>query len=530
MQIVVKDLRVSYQKEVLHGISCVINSGWNSVIGENGSGKTTFIKSILNLTNYSGSIKIDGHEVKELTREGLSSLVSYCPQVNDVVNGDGVVQEVILNNNCTLNNPEGFNKYASYFGLNSLLGRRFQSLSGGQKKRVLLASAFYQNTPIVILDEPFNELEPHYQAVLRQVIRSERRLYIVVLHSLSLALDVSDRILLISEGNLEHFGRSIPAPILSKVFGDCYYPALVKHQVDRYILKCNYSIWILVLLITVLLYLVMLEPDDYLRCIFALIVGGTLSCTGMVYQYLFQNRLCSPYTLGVSAASCLGSEIAIFLGASTLVVEISAFTGAMIVLLLLLFLYSRFNRNSNASLIFLGIVVSSVISSLGIVLQMQSSPEVNQQIFRWQIGGLDYASSEFLFILPILLIGWVFIIRRSRSYDLVSFSYDIAYSKGLECGRFINSQLIIATLMCSLVVALTGPIGFVGLIIPNIVYSIYRDFYSCFVVSTIFGGIVLLVTDLVANLLLDHVYLTAGTLSTVVGAIALIPILLRRGS
>ncbi|MEJ2051586.1 MAG: iron ABC transporter permease, partial [Calditrichota bacterium] len=209
------------------------------------------------------------------------------------------------------------------------------------------------------------------------------------------------------------------------------------------------------------------------RVILALITGASLSLAGVVFQSLLRNPLATPYTLGVSAGGALGAVTMIklglaftFLGFTT--IQIAAFIGSLLTIILVYFLSRKTGRVSVNTMILAGVTISYFFGALILMLHFLADFTETRQMIRWMMGGLDVVDlSQIIHTFPILLIAFIVLFMNSRTLNLISTSEETAFSKGVEVDQVRKIIFILASLITGLVVAISGPIGFVGLIVPH---------------------------------------------------------------
>lgn len=174
-RIEVENLTVRYGgRLILSGVSAVFDSGVHVVLGRNGAGKTTLLRAIAGLTEFTGDVRIDGRSIKGLGRRELSRLVAYCWQnpfygFIEVSVEDEI--EVILK---TLR-VSGDRYIATKLVPDHLMGRDPSTLSGGEARRVSLASMLIADQPVWLLDEPFTNLDRDGVKTLLEVVEYGRR-------------------------------------------------------------------------------------------------------------------------------------------------------------------------------------------------------------------------------------------------------------------------------------------------------------------------------------------------------------------
>ncbi len=195
------------------------------LIGKNGSGKTTLLRGITGLLPIRrGSVSFDGKDLAEMDPRTRAKLVSVVPQAANLPAGYTVYETVSHGRTPYLNwygklspaDEKIIGNAIRITGLESFCDKEVSSLSGGEQQRVILARALTQDAPVMILDEPTNYLDLHYQVSLlsleRDVCRKNQLAVIVIIHDLNLAARFADRIAILNDGRIAEIGT--PAQVL----------------------------------------------------------------------------------------------------------------------------------------------------------------------------------------------------------------------------------------------------------------------------------------------------------------------------
>ncbi len=221
----------------LHSMSlCLDTPALTGIIGPNGAGKSTAVAIGAGLIQPdSGSVRINGQMINEIGREHLARRLAYLPQNVDI-RGDFSVREIVALGRHPYNSGLGFanvadivviNRCLEFTGTAALSERRISTLSGGERRRVLIASVLAQEPEILILDEPTKSLDYRFQSVIFGMLKrlANQGLHIVVTtHDLNFASLYCDRIALLANGRVQTVGRPdavINEATLAPVFGAC---------------------------------------------------------------------------------------------------------------------------------------------------------------------------------------------------------------------------------------------------------------------------------------------------------------------
>lgn len=270
------------------------------------------------------------------------------------------------------------------------------------------------------------------------------------------------------------------------------------------------------------------------RVIAALLVGGVLAGTGCALQALLRNPLAEPFTLGISSASALGAVVAIRLGLD------AAFGGAGIGLgalvgaassTWLITVMARIGRQlPAATLVLAGIAVSMWCASVTVLVQYTSDLADVSRMLRWMIGGLDDMRLAPLgYAAPPLVIGLGVLLVHARALDALAAGPDVAASLGVAVARTQLIVFAVSSLLVGGAIALCGPIGFVGLIVPHALRArLGSDHRLLLPASILGGGLLLALCDTFARLALaPAALLPTGAVTAALGGPFFVAILIR---
>lgn len=219
--LVMENVDFSYRRgKTLSNISFSVKKGEIcGLLGPNGSGKTTLLKCINRiLNNETGSITIQGHDVKNLSREEIARLIAVVPQELNMVFSFTVVQTVLMAGSIRFG-ISGIAKKDDHVGalevleelhIEHLVERRYNELSGGEKQMVLIARALFQKAEVLLLDEPTSHLDFKRQHVImeliRRITREKNLTTIMTLHDPNTAGRYCDRLIMLNNGCICHQG------------------------------------------------------------------------------------------------------------------------------------------------------------------------------------------------------------------------------------------------------------------------------------------------------------------------------------
>jgi iron complex transport system permease protein len=269
------------------------------------------------------------------------------------------------------------------------------------------------------------------------------------------------------------------------------------------------------------------------RVFLAFFCGAVLALSGLVFQTLFKNALITPYTLGVASGSTLFTALFIIFLPSYLYV-MGGFLGAFFTILLLFFIANRINKNSilaqTNSFLLVGIALSFFYSACLMLLFTISNFEENYSIVRYTLGSLDIVGFNYVFpvaVVAVLLLRFVYVYKKEITLMLTS--NENAFLKGVEVKKTNFILLLLVSFCVGVCISFTGPIGFIGLVVPHIVKIIYKkSAYKLFWPVFYFGGVFLVVCDFISRNLLSSTALPIGVVTAFIGAPFFIYLILRR--
>jgi iron complex transport system permease protein len=259
------------------------------------------------------------------------------------------------------------------------------------------------------------------------------------------------------------------------------------------------------------------------RIIAAVLVGGMLAVCGAVFQAILLNPLADPYTLGVSSGAAFGASLAIVLQVlglalpQGLTVPIFAFAGSIAALAAVLALAAGDRRLSSSSLILSGVIVAAILSAAIGFLKFLADEQVSIIIF-WLMGSLASASRHDLLLLaPAAAAGSAVCLLFSRDLNIMAAGERAAASLGVNTARLRWTLLLTCSLMTALCVAVSGIIGFVGLVAPHLLRHLTGpDNRKLIPLAFLGGGLLLLFADTLTRAVLPA-EVPIGVLTSLIG-------------
>jgi iron complex transport system permease protein len=260
------------------------------------------------------------------------------------------------------------------------------------------------------------------------------------------------------------------------------------------------------------------------RVVLAALVGGMLALAGATYQGVFRNPLADPYLLGVAAGAGLGATIAIaylpegLRGQRTL--PIAAFLGGSVAVVLTYAVGRSARRERDAAtLVLAGVTVAAFFTAWQTFVQQQNA-ETLQQVYTWILGNIPSTGwSDVVLILPYVAVAAITIIALRRVVDVLSLGDDEAASLGVPVGRVRLALVVAATLGTAAAVAVSGLIGFVGIIVPHAIRLLAGVGYRALLpLSAIVGAGFLVLADVIARTALSPAEIPLGVVTAFCGA------------
>lgn len=256
------------------------------------------------------------------------------------------------------------------------------------------------------------------------------------------------------------------------------------------------------------------------RLILATLTGMALASTGTAFQSIFKNPMADPYVLGISSGASLGAAIAIVIGIENSILGITgmAFIFALASLGLVFLIATRTGKLSSQVLLLAGIAINFLSLALVSLLLCLHRDKMEQIVF-WTMGGLNAANwNQIQILTPIVIIGFSILFYYSRHLNLMLMGVEAAKNLGIRTNRTILIILITSSFVVASVVANTGVIGFVGLIIPHIIRLLVgSDNRKILPLSIIAGAIFLMITDTLARTIISPSELPVGSITALFG-------------
>lgn len=260
------------------------------------------------------------------------------------------------------------------------------------------------------------------------------------------------------------------------------------------------------------------------RVLVASLVGAALAVAGVSMQGLFRNPLVEPGYIGVSSGAALGAVLSIFFGWSAMnawFLPISAFLGAILATSIILVVWKATKQQSILILLLLGIGINAFFSAImNVMLATSKNEQELRSIIFWLQGGLEARTTEhvMIIILPIVL-GSLVLFFFANQLNMMLLGEEHAQTSGVNTRLTRNIVLTIAALITGSAVAVSGIIGFIGLVVPHILRLIIGPDHRLLLPASALGGATFLIfSDLISRMVLQPVTLQVGVVSALIGA------------
>jgi iron complex transport system permease protein len=271
------------------------------------------------------------------------------------------------------------------------------------------------------------------------------------------------------------------------------------------------------------------------RVLFSAVVGGALAMAGVLFQAILRNSLADPFTLGISAGSSFGAVIAIWLGFETVIwglptVSIAAFAGAFLSIFLVFFIARTGRALPTLTLLLAGVTLNFVFGAVIMFIHYAANFSQGYLMSRWMMGTVDSADmSTVAHSAPFVIICLIGLLAISSQLNPLAAGEEWAGSRGIDVHRIKNLSYLIGSVLTAAVTAFSGPIGFVGLIVPHTVRLLFGPDHRTLIPASFFVGAAFLVLcDTAARTLFAPTEIPVGVITAILGGPFFIVLLKRK--
>ncbi|MEM7536964.1 MAG: iron ABC transporter permease [Chloroflexota bacterium] len=260
------------------------------------------------------------------------------------------------------------------------------------------------------------------------------------------------------------------------------------------------------------------------RVLLGVFVGAGLAVVGVTMQALVRNPLADPYILGISSGASVGAVMVLAFGAFAFAgiyaISVGAFLGATLTFLIVFLLAQSNGRLNPARLILAGVAVAYFFSGLTSFITLTSDKrELARAVLAWMLGslaGTDWA--ELTLPALVLLFGSIYLVLQARGLNALIVGDETAATLGVDLLQFRRMLFLVVSLVTGVMVAVSGAIGFIGLMIPHIVrLMVGTDHRRVLPVSIFVGSIFLIWVDVIARAAFDPIELPVGVITSLLG-------------
>ncbi len=257
------------------------------------------------------------------------------------------------------------------------------------------------------------------------------------------------------------------------------------------------------------------------RVVTGALVGAILAVAGLTFQTLLRNPLADPFILGVSGGAAAGAAVATALGWARItgVVPVVAFAGALLATAAVFLLARRGSHTDPTRLLLSGLVLNAFFSAVILIAFALSRQSDLTAALRWMMGtlfGMSWSDAALLGVL--LLAGMIALATMANDLRMLVFGEDDARSRGVEVERIKLAGFVIASIITGAAVAVSGIIGFVGLLVPHLIRLVWRrDFRFLLPLCALGGATLLVLSDVASRVIVTSAELPIGAFTALLG-------------
>ncbi len=269
------------------------------------------------------------------------------------------------------------------------------------------------------------------------------------------------------------------------------------------------------------------------RAVLAALVGGCLALSGTIFQALLRNPLAEPYILGISGGSAVGAVLVIMSGLGMRypwLLPIAAFAGALVAMGTVLRIAIGLGRSLNTRVLLLaGVVVGAFFNAIILLLLNFADVDAFRTAIFWMMGNMSGATWRSVVMLAAYMVPAVAILMTlARSFNLMAVGEETAFYLGTRVARVRMIAYLTTSLLVAASVAVSGVIGFVGLIVPHALRMLWGSDHRMLIPASILaGGTFLLLTDTVARTIVAPAELPTGVVTALAGVPLFVFLLIR---
>lgn len=270
------------------------------------------------------------------------------------------------------------------------------------------------------------------------------------------------------------------------------------------------------------------------RVLLAAVVGAALTTSGTVLQALVRNPLADPFILGVSSGASVGATAVLLFGAfaslGVWALSAGSVAGALIAMLIVFVVALDEGQLTPSRLILCGVALASMFSAISSFLLFEASPQAAQAVMFWLLGSFGRASWGQLWLPALSLVGAVtYLLSHARGLNAIAVGAETATSVGVGVQKLRRSLYFVTSLIAGVSVAVSGVVGFVGLVIPHVLrLSVGNDHRATLPVGVLWGAAFMVIADLLARVVVTPQELPIGVITALIGGPIFVYLIRRR--
>jgi iron complex transport system permease protein len=270
------------------------------------------------------------------------------------------------------------------------------------------------------------------------------------------------------------------------------------------------------------------------RVLLAAVVGAALTTAGSVVQVLVRNALADPFLLGVSSGASVGATTVLLFGAfasfGLWALSIGSILGALGAMIAVFLVARQGGTLAPLQLTLCGVVLAGLFESITSFLIFRGNPQATQSVLFWLLGSFGNADwSQLPGPAAALGLAIVYLMSQARNLNALAMGGDAATSLGVNVASLRRNLFLVTSLIAGLSVAVSGVIGFVGLVVPHIVrLTVGSDHRRTLPVGALVGATFMVLADLLARTIVSPEEMPIGVITAIIGAPVLIVLIRRR--
>lgn len=270
------------------------------------------------------------------------------------------------------------------------------------------------------------------------------------------------------------------------------------------------------------------------RILLGFVVGGSLSLAGTILQGIFRNPLVEPYTLGISGGASVGVALVVVFSLETiwgsLTLPMAGFAGALATIIFIYITAMKGRSVRIQTLLLTGVMISFIASSAMMLLMSLARTDKLHGVIFWIMGGLNETNMELIALLCVTaLIVLVLSYAYAPALNAMRLGVERATQLGVNAEKSVRVLFVFSSLLTGICVAVAGVIGFLGLIIPQLIRNIVGTDYRILLVSSFLGGgVFLILCDIFARIIISPNELPIGVVTGIIGGVLFIIVMMKK--